>query len=103
MAHDQGFPAATRSHFPAEGKIRIAPDGLRVGGGIAKLCRREGIAQSLNSIWSNEFMEAGVRLVAGVTTRSAKTGEVQDLRREAPAQKECMVDLTFENWLLKKA
>lgn len=38
---------ATRRQFSAEEKIRIVLDGLRVEGLIAKLCRREGIAQPL--------------------------------------------------------
>lgn len=47
-------------------------------------------------------MEAGKRRLAGDTARSATTGEVQDLRREACALKECVADLTLENRLLKK-
>ena len=34
---------------------------------------------------------------------AATTGEVQDLRREARALKECVADLTLENRLLKKS
>ena len=37
------------------------------------------------------------------TARAATTGEVQDLRREARALKECVADLTLENRLLKKS
>jgi len=40
---------------------------------------------------------------AGDTARAATTGEVQDLRREARALKECVADLTLENRLLKKS
>jgi transposase-like protein len=47
-------------------------------------------------------MEAGKRRLAGDTARAATTGEVQDLRREARALKECVADLTLENRLLKK-
>ncbi len=35
--------------------------------------------------------------------RAATTGEVQELRREASALKECVADLTLENRLLKKS
>lgn len=38
-----------------------------------------------------------------VSARPATTGEVQDLRREARAVKECVADLTLESRLLKKA
>ena len=93
----------TRRHFSAEDKIRIVLDGLRGEDSIAELCRKEGIAQSLYYTWSKEFMEAGKRRLAGDTARAATTGEVQDLRREASALKECVADLTLENRLLKKA
>lgn len=58
---------ATRRHFSAEDKIRIVLDGLRGEDSIAELCRKEGIAQSLYSTWSKEFMEAGKRRLAGET------------------------------------
>ena len=87
---------ATRRHFSAEEKIRIVLDGLRGEDSIAELCRKEGIAQSLYYTWSKEFMEAGKRRLAGDTARAATTGEVQDLRREARALKECVADLTLE-------
>ena len=93
----------TRRHFSAEDKIRIVLDGLRGEDSIAELCRKEGIAQSLYYTWSKEFMEAGKRRLAGDTARAATTGEVQDLRREARALKECVADLTLENRVLKKA
>ena len=78
-------------------------EGLRGDDSIAELCRKEGIAQSLYYSWSKEFMEAGKRRLAGDTARAATTGEVQDLRREARALKECVADLTLENRLLKKS
>jgi hypothetical protein len=53
--------------------------------------------------WSKEFMEAGNRRLACDTSRAATIGEVQDLRREARALKECVADLTLENRLLKKS
>ncbi|CAA0089949.1 IS3 family transposase ISPko4 [Starkeya nomas] len=94
---------ATRRHFSSEDKIRIVLDGLRGDDSIAELCRKEGIAQSLFYTWSKEFMEAGKRRLAGDTTRAATTSEVQELRREARALKECVADLTLENRLLKKS
>lgn len=94
---------STRRHFSAEDNIRIVLDGLRGEDSIAELCRKEGIAQSLYYTWSKEFMEAGKRRLAGDTARAATTGEVQDLRREARALKECVADLTLEIRLLKKA
>jgi transposase len=93
----------TRRHFSAEDKIRIVLDGLRGEDSIAELCRKEGIAQSLYYTWSKEFLEAGKRRLAGDTARAATTGEVQDLRRETSALKECVADLTLENRLLKKS
>jgi len=94
---------ATRRHFSAEDKIRIVLEGLRGEDSISELCRKEGIAQSLYYTWSKEFMEAGKRRLAGDTARAATGGEVQDLRREARALKECVADLTLENRLLKKS
>ena len=94
---------APRRHPSAEDKIRIVLEGLRGDDSIAELCRKEGIAQSLYYTWSKEFMEAGKRRLAGDTARAATTGEVQDLRREARALKECVADLTLENRLLKKS
>ncbi len=39
----------------------------------------------------------GKHRLAGDTARAANTGEVQDLRFEARAFKECVADLTLEN------
>ena len=50
---------ATRLHFSAGDKIGIVLEGLRGDDGIAELCRKESIAQSLYYTWSKEFMEAG--------------------------------------------
>ena len=94
---------ATRKLHSSEEKIRIVLSGLRGEDSIAELCRNEGIAQSLYYTWSKEFMEAGKRRLAGDTARAATSGEVQDLRREARALKECVADLTLENRLLKKS
>ena len=48
-------------------------------------------------------MEAGKRRLAGDTARAASSGEMQDLRREARALKDCLDDLTLEDRLLKKS
>ena len=70
----------------AEEKIRIVLAGLRGEDSIAKHCRREGIAQSLYySWWSQEFLEAGKRRLAGNTARQATSPEVKELRAEAAA------------------
>jgi len=94
---------ATRRHFSAEDNIRIVLDGLRGEDSIAELCRKEGIAQSLYYTWSEEFMEAGKRRLAGDTARAATSDEVKNLRRGAGALKECVAGLTLENRLLKKS
>jgi transposase-like protein len=39
---------ATRRHFSAEEKIRIEMEGLRGQESIAELCRREGVASSMD-------------------------------------------------------
>ncbi len=88
---------ATCWHFSAEDKIRIALEGLRGDDGIAELCRKEDIAQGLYYTYSKEFMEAGKRRLAGDPARAATSGEVQALRREARALKECVVDLMLED------
>jgi transposase-like protein len=68
-----------------------------------KLCRREGIAQSLCYSWSKEFLKAGKKRLAGDTARQATSSEVKDLRAEAATLKEAVADLTLENQLIKKA
>ncbi len=93
---------ATRKLHSSEEKIRIVLSGLRGEDGIAELCRKEGIAQSLYYSWSKEFLEAGKKRLAGDTARQANTGEVKDLRAEALALKELVADLSLENRLLKK-
>jgi transposase len=42
-------------------------------------------------------MEAGKRRLAGDTARAATSGDVQDLRREARALKECVADLHLDS------
>src|SRR5215203_5905642 len=51
---------ATRRHFLAEEKIRVVLEGRRGEDSIAELCRREGIATSMDYGWSKEFLEAQV-------------------------------------------
>lgn len=94
---------ATRKQYSAEEKIRIVLDGLRGEETIAELCRQESIAQSLYYSWSKEFLEAGKKRLAGDTARSASTGEVKDLRREAHQLKEALAEQILENRLLKKS
>lgn len=77
-------------------------EGLRGEYSIAELCRKEGIAQSLNYKWSKEFLEAGKKRLAGDTERQATTGEIKDLRREMRDLKEALADFLLENRLLKK-
>lgn len=91
----------TRRHFSAQDKIRIVRDGLRGEDSIAQMCRKVALAQSLYYTWSKEFMEVGKRQLVGDTARAATTGEVQDLRREARALKECMADLPAKRTLDK--
>ena len=98
----QDICRAAREHYSGEVKIRILLDGLRGEDSIAKLCRREGIAQSLYYVWSNEFLEAGRRRLAGDTARAATTDDVKGLR-ESTALKEVVAEQALELWLLKKA
>ena len=92
----QDIRRATREHYLAEDKIGIVLDGLRGEDSIAKLCRREGIAQSLYYVWSKEFLEAGKRRLAGDTARAATTDEVKGLRRESTALKEVVAEQALE-------
>jgi transposase len=43
----------------------MVPEGLRGEENISELCRREGIAASMYYGWSNEFLKAGKRRLAG--------------------------------------
>ena len=94
---------ATRKHYSAEEKIRVVLDGLRGESSIAELCRREGIAEGLYFSWSQEFLEAGKRRLAGDTARAATSSEVTDLRREARTLKEVVAEQALELRLLKKS
>ena len=93
---------ATRKLHSSEEKIRIVLSGLRGEDSIAKLCRKEGIAQSLYYSSSKEFLEAGKKRLAVDTARQANTGEVKDLHAKALAPKELVADLSLENRLLKR-
>jgi transposase len=62
-------------------------------------CARERIVQNLYYRWSEEFLEAGKKRLAGDTARAA-TSERQ---REPSALKEAVAELTVENRLQKKA
>ena len=92
----------TRKQHSSEEKIRIVLEGLRGEEGIAALCRREGIAESLYYAWSKEFLEAGKRRLAGDTARAATTDEVKALRQEAHALKEVVAEQALELRLMKK-
>ena len=94
---------ATRTVYSAEEKIRIVLEGLRGGESIAQLCRREGINSNMYYRWSNEFLEAGKKRLAGDTAREATSDEVKTLRAEAAALKETVAELLMENRLLKKS
>jgi len=94
---------ATRRQYSAEEKIRIVLEGLRGETGVAELCRKEGIAQSMYYGWSKEFLEAGKRRLAGDTAREATSDEVKTLRAEARQLKEALAEATLENRLLKKS
>lgn len=82
-----------RRHFSDADEIRRVLDGLRSDDSIGELCRKEGSAQSPHFNWSKGFMEAGNWRLAGDTARAATTGEVQNLRCEACALKECVANL----------
>ena len=94
---------ATRRQFSAEEKIRIVLEGLRGEDSIAELCRREGIASSMDYGCSKDFLEAGKKRLAGDTARAATSDEVKDLRREASALKEVVAEQALELRLLKKS
>src|SRR3954454_24698521 len=94
---------APRRQFSAEEKIGIVLSGWRGEDSIAERWRREGIVQKLYYRWSQEFLEAGKKRLAGDTVRSATPQEVTDRRREASALKEGVAALALENRLLQKS
>jgi transposase len=52
-------------------------EGLHAEASIAALYRREGIAESLYYNWSEEFLEAAKKRLAGNTARTATGDEVK--------------------------
>ena len=56
------------------------------------MCRREGIAANLYSRWSNDFLEAGKKQLAGDTVREATGDEVKELRAENSELKEVVAE-----------
>ena len=91
---------ATRRRYVAEEKIRIVLEGLRGEESIAELCRREQINQNLYYRWSEEFLEAGKKRLAGDTKREATSDEIQALRAQAVQLKELLAEVMLENRLL---
>lgn len=55
-------------------------EGLRGDDSIAELCRKEGLAQSLYSTWSKEFMEDGSARLPVDSARGATNGVTGRLR-----------------------
>jgi len=94
---------ATRKLYSPEEKIMVVLEGLRGDVGVADLCRREGIAQSMYYSWSKEFLEAGKKRLAGDSARAATSDEVKGLRKEARDLKEVVAEQTLELRLLKKS
>ena len=78
-------------------------EGLRGEETIAKLCRREGISESLYYSRSREFMEAGKARLSGNTKRQASSSEVDALRRENEQLKQLVAQLALRNRVLKKS
>lgn len=68
--HVNEIKRKTRRKFSAEEKIRIVLDGPPRESSNYELCRREGIAESLNYNWSKDFMEAGHQIYGAKTTAS---------------------------------
>ncbi len=98
--HVKEIKRKKRRQFSAEDKIRIVLDGLRGESSISELCRREGIAESLNYNWSKDFMQAGKKRLAGDTARQATSSEVTGLTREARDLKEVVAEQMLELRLL---
>lgn len=92
----------TRCQYSTEEKIRIVMEGLRGEESVAELCRREGLAQSLNYKWGKEFLEAGKARLAGDAKRQAASNDVQDLRQENEQLKQAMAELLLQNRVLKR-
>ena len=78
-------------------------DGLRWEDSIARLCRKEGIAQSLYYVWSKEFTEAGKRRRSGDTALAATTDGVKNPRRESLALNGVVAEQALDFRLLNKS
>ena len=74
--HVRDIRRRIRRRYSAEEKIRIVLEGLRGEASIAELCRRECISKNLYYRWSEEFLEAGKKRLAGDTIRVATSDEV---------------------------
>jgi transposase len=70
---------------------------LRGEASIAELCRREGITAGRRSSWKP------ANVGGGDTARAATNNEVAELRREARALKEVVVEQALELRLPKKS
>ncbi len=73
----------TRRKFSREEKIRIVLEGLRGEQSVSELSRREGIASNLYYRWSQDFLEAGKKQLAGDTVQGATSDELKNLRSES--------------------
>ena len=79
----------TSRRYSAEGKIRIV---LRIARREHRRAVSEKVLRKAFTKWSKEFLEYGKRRLSGDTERQATSPEVKDLRSEALALKECVVD-----------
>jgi transposase len=93
----------TRSRFSAEEKIRIVMMGIRGEGKVSEICRQFGIVESLYYKWSQDFMEAGKRRLAGDLMREANTTEVKRLRQHLDDYKHMVGEQAHEIRMLKKS
>ncbi len=93
----------TRRKFNSEEKIRIILEGLKGEDSIAAICRREGIAPSLDYKWSKTVLQAGKRRLNGDTIREANSDEVGELRKENDELKQLVAELSLKNRVLKKS
>jgi transposase-like protein len=57
-----------RKKYSFEMNISIFIDGFRCEDSFSSLCHREGIPANLHYRWSKDFLEAGKKCLAGVTT-----------------------------------
>ncbi len=93
----------TRRRITSEEKIRIVLEGLKGEESIAEICRREGIAPSMDYKWSKGFLEAGKRQLNGDTKREATSDDVAQLRQENEQLKQLVAELSLSNRILKKS